>query len=231
MSSLDVTVNQPVDSSVLRLPVTMFLHVCLAYFAVFLTCLNAATAQTCDPKWTKLDPQHTMCLTDVGVAVPLDAATKAALVQQHNDLRGQVVPLAANMPKLIWDEDIARGAEKWAKQCVVGHDTGTAPLPGVNIGQNGAFGQSTFANAVKSWFDERKDFIYGTGSTGGVVGHYTQVVGARAHRIGCGQAKCVGKKWLISLINKMVNCSLHRQWIAKDLSTWFRLMEHSLTSC
>ncbi|PVD38926.1 hypothetical protein C0Q70_01551 [Pomacea canaliculata] len=140
-----------------------------------------------------------MCLTDVGVAVPLDAATKAALVQQHNDLRSQVVPLAANMPKLIWDKDLALGAEKWALQCVVGHNPDTArlvpSLPGVIIGQNAAYGYSTFAEGVQAWFDERNDFLYGKGSTGGVIGHYTQVVGARAQRVGCGQANCVGTKY------------------------------------
>ncbi|PVD38927.1 hypothetical protein C0Q70_01552 [Pomacea canaliculata] len=144
--------------------------------------------QTCDPKWTTLDPRHTMCLTDVGVAVPLDAATKAALVQQHNDLRSQVEPLAADMQEMAWDEDLSIVSEKWAMQCVVGHDNFTArqvpSLPRVMIGQNGGFGYSTFADAVQAWFDERKDFLYGKGSTGGVVGHYTQInVSGRIQRL------------------------------------------------
>ena len=42
-----------------------------------------------------------MCLDDVGTEVVLDQATKDALVQQHNDLRGQVEPTAAHMPKLV----------------------------------------------------------------------------------------------------------------------------------
>ena len=50
-------------------------------------------------------------------------------------------------------------------------------LPGVYVGQNGAFGYGTFSTAVeRGWFDERLDFEYGTGAINdSVVGHYTQV--------------------------------------------------------
>ena len=53
-----------------------------------------------------------------------------------------------------------------------------AALPGVYIGQNGAFGHGSFSTAVKKgWFDEREVFVYGSGAVNDsvVVGHYTQV--------------------------------------------------------
>nr|KAG5704926.1 hypothetical protein BaRGS_003909 [Batillaria attramentaria] len=65
-------------------------------------------------------------------------------------------------------------------------------LPGIYVGQNGGFGYPTYAGAVMGWYNEVNNFEYGTGSTGGVVGHYTEVVTARTQRIGCGQADCTG---------------------------------------
>nr|KAG5704927.1 hypothetical protein BaRGS_003910 [Batillaria attramentaria] len=133
-------------------------------------------------------------MVDVGTDVPLDQATKDALVEQHNNLRAGVDPLAADMAKVIWDDDLALVAAKWARQCIVGHDKvrSVPSLPGIYVGQNGAFGYSTYAGAVMGWYNEVNNFEYGTGSTGGVVGHYTQVVTARTQRIGCGQADCTG---------------------------------------
>lgn len=38
---------------------------------------------------------------------------------------------------------------------------------------------TAWSNAIQSWYDERHDFVYGTGpkSSSAVVGHYTQVKG------------------------------------------------------
>lgn len=41
----------------------------------------------CDPKWSKIYANHTMCLNDVGTEVVLDAATKAQIVERHNQIR------------------------------------------------------------------------------------------------------------------------------------------------
>ncbi|KAK7506739.1 hypothetical protein BaRGS_00002214, partial [Batillaria attramentaria] len=139
-----------------------------------------------------------MCLEDRGTEVVLDQATKSALVQKHNYFRRQVSPRAGNMPKVVWDDELALVAGKWARQCVVGHDENKArrvpSLPGIHVGQNGAFGQQTFVAGVQTWFNEVADFEYGKGETteGAVVGHYVQLVSARVQRIGCGQAYCPG---------------------------------------
>nr|KAG5713690.1 hypothetical protein BaRGS_024738 [Batillaria attramentaria] len=139
----------------------------------------------CDSKWTDIDPDHTMCLEDRGTEVVLDQATKSALVQKHNYFRRQVSPRAGNMPKVVWDDELALVAGKWARQCVVGHDENKArrvpSLPGIHVGQNGAFGQQTFVAGVQTWFNEVADFEYGKGETteGAVVGHYVQTVAAR----------------------------------------------------
>ncbi|CAG2060094.1 unnamed protein product [Timema podura] len=45
--------------------------------------------------------------------------------------------------------------------------------------------------AIKTWFLERLNFTYGANHNDlEVVGHYTQLVWASSHRVGCGFAKC-----------------------------------------
>ena len=47
---------------------------------------------------------------------------------------------------------------------------------GIYTGQNLAWGYGTWDAAIQGWFNEVKDFQFGTGSTNGkAVGHYTQV--------------------------------------------------------
>ncbi|KAK7494403.1 hypothetical protein BaRGS_00014295 [Batillaria attramentaria] len=153
----------------------------------------------CDPHYKDISPQHTMCIVgDVGTEVVLDQAAKDAIVQKHNDLREGVNPLAGDMTKMVWDEDLAIVAAKWARQCVQGHDPkrNVPSLPGIHVGQNGAFGYGSWDSAVQGWYNEVQYFEYGVGSTTGNwedVGHYTQVVNAKSQRIGCGLAECPTK--------------------------------------
>ena len=45
--------------------------------------------------------------------------------------------------------------------------------------------------AIKSWFLERDNFTYGgTNNNLHVVGHYTQMVWATTHEVGCGLSYC-----------------------------------------
>ncbi|XP_041377061.1 multiple epidermal growth factor-like domains protein 10 isoform X2 [Gigantopelta aegis] len=159
---------------------------------------------TCEQKYLDLYENHTMCLVDVGVSNSvLSDAEKTAIVKQHNDYRKGVQPTATNILKLIWDDDIAIVAAKWARQCVRGHDGGTAhavpELPKVYIGQNAAYGFYSYEAAIKAWYDEVADYKFGVGRVGAdvtkKVGHYTQVVSAVATRIGCGSAYCENSEY------------------------------------
>jgi hypothetical protein len=45
--------------------------------------------------------------------------------------------------------------------------------------------------AIKTWFLERHDFTYGSSQNNlYMVGHYTQLVWATTHKVGCGFQKC-----------------------------------------
>ncbi|XP_071083500.1 cysteine-rich venom protein Mr30-like [Haliotis cracherodii] len=155
----------------------------------------------CDSTYLAIHANYTLCLVDIGTDAPLSAADKQAIVDKHNTYRSNVSPTATNMVKLTWDDNIATYAAKWARQCYVGHDAYAArslsTMPGVDIGQNVAGGYDSVIKAIEGWHEEVDDFEHGVGNktVGAVVGHYTQVVGFRAIRIGCGEATCTGAKY------------------------------------
>nr|KAG5708098.1 hypothetical protein BaRGS_002834 [Batillaria attramentaria] len=116
----------------------------------------------CPSEFSDLSPQHTLCLTDKGKAVTLTSQQKQAVVDRHNEIRGQVSPKATNMQKLVWDDSLAEVAGKWARQCVDDHDDdknrALPGMPGVYIGQNMAYGRDDPVAATNYWQTEIKDF-------------------------------------------------------------------------
>ncbi|XP_046573999.1 cysteine-rich venom protein Mr30-like [Haliotis rubra] len=155
----------------------------------------------CNATYLAIHANYTLCLVDNGADASLSAADKQAIVDKHNDYRSNVSPTATNMVKLVWDDAIAEYAVKWARQCTLGHDDyaarSLASMPGVSIGQNAAGGFDSVIKAIDGWHKEVEDFEHGVGNTtvGKTVGHYTQVVGFRAIRIGCGEATCTNAKY------------------------------------
>ncbi|XP_041348039.1 cysteine-rich venom protein Mr30-like [Gigantopelta aegis] len=155
---------------------------------------RAFDRSACPQKYLDENNNHTMCLVDVGTAGPtLSNADKNAIVDLHNEFRMNVQPPATNMLKVIWDDDIAVVAAKWARQCIDDmHDDDDArsvpELPGVHIGQNLGAGYSSLTAAITAWHAEVNQFTFGVGGT--KIGHYTQVVSETVARIGCGSANC-----------------------------------------
>ncbi|XP_067683279.1 cysteine-rich venom protein Mr30-like [Haliotis asinina] len=155
----------------------------------------------CSATYLAMHANYTLCLVDNGADAPLSAEDKQAIVDKHNYFRSKVSPTATNLVKVVWDDDIAKYAAKWARQCTLSHDDDAArslpTMPGVDIGQNAAAGYESIIKAIEGWHKEVEDFEHGIGNTtvGKVVGHYTQVVGFRAIRIGCGEATCTNAKY------------------------------------
>lgn len=136
----------------------------------------------------------------------LTAYEKQAIVDAHNRLRqsvalGQVSsqPPAANMMEMVWDDELAAGAQHWSDQCITAHDRAAQRYDGrFPVGQNLAAtwttrpptdpsdSQPDFNTQINAWFDEVR--IYGfkpiTGGHG--TGHYSQLVWGETSHVGCG---------------------------------------------
>lgn len=121
------------------------------------------------------------------------------IVSVHNYFRSRVKPQAANMLRMKWHKGAAQLAQKWASSCVkLKHDNGALRT----VPSLGGCGQNIFISgqkmswffAIKSWYDEREDFIFGNNNHTAVVGHYTQLVWAASHKVGCGFAICGSSK-------------------------------------
>lgn len=118
----------------------------------------------------------------------------AGMTRQHNLWRWRV-----GVEPLQWDSALAQSATEYAEECIWEHSQNRSPDAGFSyVGENlyvtsvNPSNQSV-VESVQSWADERFDFDFGftTGeTTGGMVGHYTQMVWAETTHVGCGWAMC-----------------------------------------
>ncbi|XP_077286062.1 serotriflin-like [Arctopsyche grandis] len=127
---------------------------------------------------------------------PIYSKVMKKIVLYHNFFRSKVEPKASNMLTMKWHEGAAKSAQAWADQChLLQHD----PPHNRFIKNYGNCGQNIFISshqvpwffAVKTWFMEHLNFTYGSPHNNlKVVGHYTQMVWATTHEVGCGFTKC-----------------------------------------
>ncbi|XP_071540549.1 venom allergen 5-like isoform X2 [Panulirus ornatus] len=179
---------------------------------VLATLLRPATG--CE--YRAVDPRHTMCSFRPGQCSGksllksggLTCQDKQAILDTHNTLRqkvsmGQVhnQPAALNMRTLVWDEELATVAQRWADQCMPGHDR-SRNVPRFTVGQNVAAAWTyerdegdtpDFATQIEAWFNEVNQYGFPKGNVdpfrfNKATGHYTQMVWAETYLVGCGYA-------------------------------------------
>jgi len=102
----------------------------------------------------------------------------------NGELKNQPRP-APFLSSMIWNQELADSATLHSQRCVWEHGSS-----GENLYAHTGHGGS-MTHGVDLWANEYKNYDYQTNkSTGGMVGHYTQVVWARSVRVGCGKAYC-----------------------------------------
>ncbi|XP_069830138.1 allurin-like [Dendropsophus ebraccatus] len=133
--------------------------------------------------------------------LPVTEDDKTEIANAHNDLRRNVWPSAANMYKIVWNEEAAFNAMKHAAKCVKGHSDIkcreiTRPAP-YSCGENMFFSSAItpWTEVIQDWDSEKEDFTYGVGGGFKTVGHYTQVAWWNSVYVGCGAAKCDNLKY------------------------------------
>ncbi|MEO1127007.1 MAG: S-layer homology domain-containing protein [Cyanobacteria bacterium J06639_16] len=108
------------------------------------------------------------------------------LLAAHNRYRSEV-----GVSSLTWSADLSLSAQQWADQLAstgsFEHSTGNG------YGENLALNSNpSLTVLVDQWGAEKADYIPGVpfsqASTGGVIGHYTQIVWRDTTEVGCGVA-------------------------------------------
>lgn len=127
---------------------------------------------------------------------PINKHVQDKIVLYHNYFRANVSPAAKDMLLMKWHPESARSAQRWAEECLLlQHDN----ITGRWIDLFGSCGQNIFVSthqvpwffAVETWNLEKHNFTYGSDSNNlTLVGHYTQMVWAASHQVGCGFHKC-----------------------------------------
>ncbi|NXG52434.1 PI16 inhibitor, partial [Psilopogon haemacephalus] len=134
-------------------------------------------------------PPLFLLLTVPELSWSLSDEEKKILLDGHNKYRSQVSPPAADMLKMSWDTELEAFAQAYAEKCIWDHNK-----------ERGRRGENLFAMAptldldfaVEDWNGEEKYYNLSTSSCvpGQMCGHYTQVVWASTHRVGCGAKFC-----------------------------------------
>lgn len=124
---------------------------------------------------------HTMCLPNSAnfISGEVNYTNINLILKTHNEARRNVFPLASNMQKMYWDNELQHLAQKRAQMCTVDSQRTLfkkEPAFGMIIGENIAAGLDNWNEALSSWTNESKYFSYNkTFSANLKAGHYTQV--------------------------------------------------------
>ncbi|XP_021939333.1 venom allergen 5-like, partial [Zootermopsis nevadensis] len=131
----------------------------------------------------------------------LSCADRQLILDAHNKARQTVAlgrapgqPAASNMLEMVWDEELASAAQRWADKCSLTHD-GARDVSRFPVGQNIAVTWTTRTNAgaspdfprqVMGWFNEVRHYGFNSAGLAKGTGHYSQLVWGDTYLVGCG---------------------------------------------
>ena len=136
-----------------------------------------------------------------------EPAALAGITAAHNRVRARV-----GVPPLTWNPKLAEVARRWANACVdvepprgmIDHSAGRSELFPGPLGENL---HATTApvpdpiDALQGWAAEAKDYDHQRNAcSGGMCGHYTQVVWRTTREVGCGVGSCPRLRYRSTLV-------------------------------
>ncbi|KAM6185142.1 cysteine-rich venom protein-like [Rhynchocyon petersi] len=124
-----------------------------------------------------------------------DPSIQMEIINKHNDLRRNTNPSASNMLKVSWNAEAAKNAKNWAERCTLSHShPSQRKISFAGCGENLFMSshKKSWSYVIESLHKEVDNFAYGVGATraNAITGHYTQLVWATSHQIGCAVAFC-----------------------------------------
>ncbi|GFQ65657.1 hypothetical protein TNCT_700941 [Trichonephila clavata] len=207
---------------------TIFLEMLFFILTLSYT-LTWADSEKCPDEYARLSEDHTYCLDiDPKCNIRDKDVTQDEIdhiLKLHNKYRSRValgqetkaggLPTASDMLEMVWDEELAGIAQKWANNCLTKHDCNECrEVANFPVGQNIRTSKQAcytsqcvkpsdrkhdWGKTVKSFYDEVNDYDKSWLSLFEDreevdIGHFTQVVWAKTWRIGCGFAAFVKGK-------------------------------------
>jgi pathogenesis-related protein 1 len=117
------------------------------------------------------------------------SAEASAFVAAHNKVRAQHCA-----GPLTWSAKLADAAQRWAntlrdRGCKFEHTQNN--VYGENLA-GGTIGALDAGSTVAMWYDEQKQYRFGSGGFSMDTGHFTQVVWRGTTQLGCGHSQCNG---------------------------------------
>ena len=137
------------------------------------------------------------------------ATDEASYTDEHNERRA----LHCATPALVRDAELEAAAQAFVDTCPTEHAARASRHgAGENMywrgGAHIGSAADNLARAVESWYDEVRTYNFATGrsDTGGVVGHFTQVVWRGTQRLGCAVNLRCRNKFGDAINNSVVVC-------------------------
>lgn len=125
----------------------------------------------------------------------LAATVEEATITGHNTIRRTEAKTesASNLYELVWDLQLARGAQAWAEKCEFNHQHISGEGENLYYASPKTHPDDYYIErALASWMREKalNNGSFDCCFHGGGCCHYTQVVAARSRSVGCGVATC-----------------------------------------
>ncbi|KAJ7345721.1 hypothetical protein JRQ81_001671 [Phrynocephalus forsythii] len=122
-------------------------------------------------------------------------AIKEEIINKLNAVRGGVKPTATNMMKMVWNENAAENAGKWARKCrTTASPKEERTVDGVLCGDTRL--QTTYptswSDIIDLWNRKASNFKYGSGAIDPRkdIYTYTQIIWHNSNQVGCTMAFC-----------------------------------------
>ena len=154
---------------------TMKLLLMIVVFLVLVTSCLAATVYL--KKLFYMEYSRNRLHLKSGIA--LTASEEDIVVSSHNDVRSNVMPTSDGMRKLRWNDELAKTAQKYSRNCIYEHSSGIFTSKFNKIGENLYVSSLEVApkkilkEAILSWNEEKNDYNLTLNICTNVCGHYT----------------------------------------------------------